>query len=94
MKEIEKKILVYVPTSKGVREVKRLLEEFKTEVIQEYIKQTFKGGIKKHEFTEDTKEIFKQYLAQEIKTSKAMELLKMSKTTFYRYLKEFQKLEG
>ena len=78
---------------KAREEVEVLLNEFEKETIKNYVKETFKGGPKKHSVTNELKEIFVKFINKEINTKEALEISNLKKSTFFRYLKEFKENE-
>ena len=78
---------------KAREEVEELLDELEKETIKNYVKETFKGGPKKHFVTNELKEIFIKFINKEINTKEALEISSLKKSTFFRYLKEFKENE-
>ena len=86
--DIKEKILLYIKNKKEKEEVKLLLDELINDTKHKAF-DVFRT-VKKYQVTEETKQVFEKFIQKEINTKQALELTKLGKTTFFKYLKEYK----
>ena len=89
MEKLKRDILEQVKESKRL-EVKKLLDTLELEAVEEYKKTKFKGRNKKYHLTNETREIIEKFISKELKTKEILEVLGVSKASFFRMLKEYK----
>ena len=89
MEKLKRDILEQVEESKRL-EVKKLLDALELEAVEEYKKSKFKGRDKKYHLTNETMEIIEKFISKELNTKEVLNILGMSKASFFRMLKEYK----
>ena len=89
MEKLKRDILEQVEESKR-QEVKKLLDALELEAVEEYKKTKFKGRNKKYFLDSETKEVIKKFINRELTTKESLEVLGVSKASFFRMLKEYK----
>ncbi len=65
-------------------------DDLKLKIIEDYKKETFKGREKKYFLTKEVKKVIEKFIKRELKTKEVLEILEMSKASFFRILKEYK----
>ena len=89
MENLEKSILELIPGENQER-AKELINKLKLDAVEEFKKSIFKGREKKYHLTNETREIIEKYINKELKTKEILEVLGVSKASFFRMLKEYK----
>ena len=90
MENLEKSILELIPGENQER-AKELINKIKLETVEEFKKDTFKGREKKHYLTNENKEIIEKFISKELNTKEALRISGISKTSFFRMLRDYKK---
>ncbi len=89
MEKLKREILEQVEESKRPA-VKKLLNTLELEAIEEYKKAKFKGRDKKYHLTNETREIIEKFISKELNTKEVLNILGMSKASFFRMLRDYK----
>ena len=89
MGAIEKNILELIPAENQER-AKELINKLKLDAAEEFKKNIFKGREKKYHLTNETREIIEKFISKELNTKEVLNILGMSKASFFRMLKEYK----
>ena len=83
MGAIEKNILELIPRENQER-AKELINKLKLDAVEEFKKNIFKGREKKYHLTNETREIIEKFISKELNTKEVLNILGMSKASFFR----------
>ena len=89
MGAIEKNILELIPAENQERATE-LMNKLKLDAAEEFKKSIFKGREKKYHLTNETREIIEKFIAKELNTKGVLNILGMSKASFFMILKEYK----
>ncbi len=89
MENLEKNILELIPAENQER-AKELINKLKLNTVEEFKLEKFKGRSKKYYITNETREIIEKFIAKELNTKGVLNILGMSKASFFRMLKEYK----
>ena len=89
MEKLKRDILEQVKESKRL-EVKKLLDTLELEAVEEFKKSIFKGREKKYHLTNETREIIEKFISKELNTKEVLNILGMSKASFFRMLRDYK----
>ena len=89
MGAIEKNILELIPRENQER-AKELINKLKLDAVEEFKKNIFKGREKKYHLTNETMENIEKFISKELNTKEVLNILGMSKASFFRMLKEYK----
>ena len=89
MENLEKSILELIP-EKNQERAKELINKIKLETVEEFKKSIFKGREKKYHLTNETREIIEKFISKELNTKEVLNILGMSKASFFRMLRDYK----
>ncbi len=89
MGAIEKNILELIPAENQER-AKELINKLKLDAAEEFKKNIFKGREKKYHLTNETREIIEKFISKELNTKEVLNILGMSKASFFRMLRDYK----
>ena len=89
MGAIEKNILELIPAENQER-AKELINKLKLDAAEEFKKSIFKGRDKKYHLTNETREIIEKFISKELNTKEVLNILGMSKASFFRMLRDYK----
>ena len=89
MEKLKREILEQVEESKRPA-VKKLLNTLELEAAEEFKKSIFKGRGKKYHLTNETREIIEKFISKELNTKEVLNILGMSKASFFRMLRDYK----
>ena len=89
MGAIEKNILELIPAENQER-AKELINKLKLDAIEKFKKSIFKGRGKKYHLTNETREIIEKFISKELNTKEILNILGMSKASFFRMLRDYK----
>ena len=89
MGAIEKNILELIPAENQER-AKELINKLKLDAAEEFKKSIFKGREKKYHLTNETREIIEKFISKELNTKEVLNILGMSKASFFRMLRDYK----
>ena len=90
MENLEKSILELIPGENQER-AKELINKLKLDAVEEFKKIIFKGREKKYHLTNETREIIEKFISKELNTKEVLNILGMSKASFFRMLRDYKK---
>ena len=89
MGAIEKNILELIPAENQER-AKELINKLKLDAVKEFKKSIFKCREKKYHLTNVTREIIEKFISKELNTKEVLNILGMSKASFFRMLRDYK----
>ena len=89
MENLEKSILELIP-EKNQERAKELINKIKLDAAEEFKKSIFKGRGKKYHLTNETREIIEKFISKELNTKEVLNILGMSKASFFRMLRDYK----
>ena len=89
MENLEKSILELIP-EKNQERAKELINKLKLDAAEEFKKSIFKGRGKKYHLTNETREIIEKFISKELNTKEILNILGMSKASFFRMLRDYK----
>ena len=89
MENLEKSILELIP-EKNQERAKELINKLKLDAAEEFKKSIFKGRDKKYHLTNETREIIEKFISKELNTKEVLNILGMSKASFFRMLRDYK----
>ena len=90
MENLEKNILELIPRE-NQEKAKELINKIKLDAVEEFKKNIFKGREKKYHLTNETREIIEKFISKELNTKEVLNILGMSKASFFRMLRDYKK---
>ena len=89
MENLEKSILELIP-EKNQERAKELINKLKLDAVEKFKKSKFKGRNKKYHLTNETREIIEKFISKELNTKEVLNILGMSKASFFRMLRDYK----
>ena len=89
MENLEKSILELI-SGENQEKAKELINKLKLDAVEEFKKSIFKGREKKYHLTNETREIIEKFISKELNTKEVLNILGMSKASFFRMLREYK----
>lgn len=89
MESLEKNILELIP-AESQEKAKGLINKLKLDAVEEFKKSIFKGRDKKYHLTNETREIIEKFISKELNTKEVLNILGMSKASFFRMLRDYK----